>query len=224
MNAASWVNINDLINWDKNPKPHDAQNVSAIARSIVRFGFGTPLVVWKSTSRVVAGNGRLAAAALLMREDAGRYLSTDAPAPGLVPVRFVEFASEDEATAYGLADNRLTEVNPMSDSAVADLLREMDANGADIRIPGYDDAALDVLLAAQVVPTDDWGSAMAGLPSSDRAPIQQMTFTLHDDQAETIKRAMAKAKSMGPFVETGNENSNGNALARVAELFLGSNL
>ena len=47
-----------------------------------------------------------------------------------------------------------------------------------------------------------------------------MTFTLHDDQAEIIKEAIEKAKTIGPFIETGNENSNGNALARVAELFL----
>jgi hypothetical protein len=29
-----------------------------------------------------------------------------------------------------------------------------------------------------------------------------------------------KAKNMGPFADTVNENSNGNGLARVAELFL----
>ena len=64
---------------------------------------------------------------------------------------------------------------------------------------------------------------MGSLPENDRAPIQQMTFTLHDDQAATVKQAMELAKSMGDFVDTGNENSNGNALARVAEMFLGDN-
>jgi hypothetical protein len=47
-----------------------------------------------------------------------------------------------------------------------------------------------------------------------------MTFIVHDLQAEIIKEAIEKAKAMGPFVDTGNENGNGNAIARVAELFL----
>ena len=79
-------------------------------------------------------------------------------------------------------------------------------------------AALDAMLAA-----DDWGEAFDGLPTEDKAPFQQMTFTLHDDQAETVKRAIAAAKDMGPFVDTGNENGNGNALARICEVFIGDN-
>jgi len=67
----------------------------------------------------------------------------------------------------------------------------------------------------------DEASAFAALPDEDRAPFQQMTFTLHDDQAETVREAMKAAKAIGAFIDTGNENSNGNALARICELFLG---
>ena len=47
-----------------------------------------------------------------------------------------------------------------------------------------------------------------------------MAFTLHDDQALTVQEALTKAKAMGNFEDSLNDNSNGNALARVAELFL----
>jgi hypothetical protein len=60
-----------------------------------------------------------------------------------------------------------------------------------------------------------------GLPSGDKSPYQQMTFTLHDDQTEVVKSAIEAAKKQGPFVDTQNENSNGNALARIAEAFIG---
>lgn len=73
---------------------------------------------------------------------------------------------------------------------------------------------------AQLMPEVEKLEAMPELADSDREPIQQMTFTLHDDQAEIVKEAIEKAKAMGPFVDTGNDNSNGNAIARVAELFL----
>ena len=53
------------------------------------------------------------------------------------------------------------------------------------------------------------------LPDGDKAPFQQMTFTLADEQAEQIKNAIAdiKATEDYKYCETlGNENSNGNAL------------
>ena len=81
-----------------------------------------------------------------------------------------------------------------------------------------DTAALDAMLVA-----DDWDKATSGLPTEDKAPFQQMTFTLHNDQVEIVNRAMAAAKDMGPFVETENGNSNGNALARICEVFIGGN-
>ena len=87
-----------------------------------------------------------------------------------------------------------------------------------------DAGALEEIAAMLAPPpdADEWAGAMDALPDQDRAPIQQMTFTLHDDQAETIRRAMERARALGPFVDTGNENGNGNALARVAEMFLGA--
>lgn len=53
------------------------------------------------------------------------------------------------------------------------------------------------------------------LPDGDKAPFQQMTFTLADAQAEIIKNAIADIKQTTEyeFCENfGNENSNGNAL------------
>lgn len=53
------------------------------------------------------------------------------------------------------------------------------------------------------------------LPSGDKAPFQQMSFTLADAQAELIKQAMDDIKHSEEykFVETyGNANTNGNAL------------
>jgi hypothetical protein len=53
------------------------------------------------------------------------------------------------------------------------------------------------------------------LPSGDKPPFQQITFTLSDEQAEKIKNAIADIKQTEEYkyCETfGNENSNGNAL------------
>ena len=62
--------------------------------------------------------------------------------------------------------------------------------------------------------SDDLGTEFS-LPDGDKAPFQQMTFTLADEQAEQIKNAIADIKKTEEYkyAETmGNENSNGNAL------------
>lgn len=59
------------------------------------------------------------------------------------------------------------------------------------------------------------------LPSGEKSPFQQMTFTLHNDQAEIVKGAIEMAKGIGPFDSSLNENSNGNALTRICEAYRG---
>ena len=61
---------------------------------------------------------------------------------------------------------------------------------------------------------DDLGEGFS-LPDGEKAPFQQMTFTLADEQAIEIQNAIADIKQTDKYkyMETsGNENSNGNAL------------
>jgi hypothetical protein len=86
----------------------------------------------------------------------------------------------------------------------------------------------------------DWGVDVGGfdvnadkygedfsLPDGDKAPFQQMTFTLADEQAEQIKNAIAdiKATEEYKYCETlGNENSNGNALYLIIMQWAGQRI
>ena len=77
---------------------------------------------------------------------------------------------------------------------------ELDSWGIDL--PGFD------------IDADKLGEEF-NLPDGDKAPFQQMTFTLADEQAEAIQNAIADIKQTDEYkyAETmGNENSNGNAL------------
>lgn len=83
----------------------------------------------------------------------------------------------------------------------------------------------------------DWGLDVPGfdmdadalgenftLPDGDKAPFQQMTFTLADEQANIIKNAIEdiKATDEYKYAETmGNENSNGNALYLIVASWAG---
>lgn len=119
------------------------------------------------------------------------------------------------------ADYILSTHDPLAAMATADagaldaLLSSVNSGEAAVQ------AMLAELAARSSIPTgEDWENAFGGLPDEDRAPFQQMTFTLHDEQAEQVKMALQAAKALGPFVDSPNENSNGNALARIVETFL----
>lgn len=57
-----------------------------------------------------------------------------------MPVRFHEFASEPEADAYALADNRLNELAEWDDEGLARVLAELSPEDAAIAGFGPDDA------------------------------------------------------------------------------------
>ena len=79
-------------------------------------------------------------------------------------------------------------------------------------IPNFDGVSL----------SDEFGEDFS-LPDGDKAPFQQMTFTLADEQAEQIKNALSDIKQTDEYkyAETmGNENSNGNALYLIVMQWL----
>lgn len=216
--AAIFVPIADLVPWSRNPRLNDGAPVERVASSIRRFGFTAPVVAWKSRRQIVAGHTRVKAMQALLGEDP-TYVPAGCPAVGVVPVRFVEFASQNEADAYALADNRITEATPWDGAGLAAVLRDLSDVDVDLSGLGWSQDELDDIIKATTPDDSAWGAAMGGLPDEDRQPFQQMTFTVHDDQADSIKRALDAAKRLGAF-DGPNENSNGNALARICETFL----
>jgi len=128
-------------------------------------------------------------------------------------------------------------VTDLTESEAKLLLATFDPIGA---MAGADAAKLDALLrevqtdneavTALLEETAKKAGAIANigeveLPTmkdGDREPYQQMTFTLHDEQAQTVKDAIAQAIKDGSGVSEENANSNGNALARLAEVYLGN--
>lgn len=142
-----WLPLSEMEEWAGNPKQHPVENVAEIAASLRRFGFLSPIVVWGSRRRIVSGHGRYRAAQTRMKADPGLYLDAAAPGPGMVPVRVVEFADESEAAAYALADNRLTEKNPMLPVDVEAVLRQIRDEGGDVHVPGWSEGEIEALLA-----------------------------------------------------------------------------
>lgn len=199
------TSINSLISDHKNARRRTDRSAELIKESLQRYGAARSIVI-DEDNRILAGNGTI----------------EGAKAAGIKSVRIIETEgdeiiaikrsglSEDDKVGLALADNRTADLSEWDQAMLTRLSDEHDL------APWFDADDLADLIGEDVSPLDD----MPDLNSGDREPVQQMTFTVHDLQAEIIKEAIEKAKEMGPFVDTGNENSNGNAIARIAELFL----
>lgn len=178
----------------KNPRKNDSA-VDAVANSIREFGFRQPIVV-DTNMVVIVGHTRLKAAKKLGMDE--------------VPVIIADM-TEEQARAYRLVDNK---TNELSEWDMEALRLEIDGLEADLAAFGFD-------LEADLKQFDVNGIEAPELPDGDRAPFRQVTFTLHDDQYGRLEEAMHLAKKQGGGTSSINENSNGNALAFICEVFLG---
>lgn len=142
--AATWEAIDSLTPWDRNPRRND-HAVEQVAHSITRFGFGSPILARSSDRVIIGGHTRFKAA---------QRLGLDK-----VPVRFLDL-DPAEAAALALADNKLGELAEWDDAAVAEILGELEAQGAPIDGLGWDDEELRELL----------GDGLEAAPPSDDAP------------------------------------------------------
>jgi ParB family transcriptional regulator, chromosome partitioning protein len=193
--------VESLIPYARNARTHSDAQVAQIAASIKEWGWTTPVLVDES-GEIIAGHGRVMAARKLGIEE--------------VPTMTAVGWTKAQKQAYVLADNQL----PQNAGWDMDLLKiemqDLSGEGFDLSLIGFGDDFVSALNPESL-------DKFPFLPYGEKEPFQQMTFTLHDEQVEQVKAAMETARSMGAFVDSPNENGNGNALARACEMFVTQN-
>ena len=197
-----YLDPSELADNGKNYRRHPAHQITALKGVLSEVGWAGALLYNETTQHLIDGHAR----------------KQVTPSGERVPVLIGSWSEAEEALILATLDP-LAAMAEADAEVLAALLREVSTN----------DTALQQMLAdlaegAGITPPDEneWGAALGGLPSGEKAPFQQMTFTLSDAQTEIVRSALSAAKKHGgEFAGTGNENSNGNALARLAEVYLG---
>ena len=191
--------VEGLIPFVNNSRTHSEEQVNQIASSIREFGFTNPILL-DGENGVIAGHGRLQAARLLGLDE--------------VPTITLSGLTELQKRAYVIADNKLA-LNAGWDSELLEIeVKNLSEQKFDLGVLGFDEKELELLLKEIEI------SDFPELPTGEKQPFQQKTFTLHDEQASIVDDAIMLART-NPLVDTGlNENSNGNALALICEQWL----
>lgn len=126
--------VGDLVPFAGNPREHDVEQVRLLQKSLGRYGLAALPVVQKGSLRILAGHGRVEA------------LKASGHSDAVIPVVAVDLSDED-ATAYTVADNRLTDLSHWNVPQLQDLLGELEETGFDLECAGYTEDAWEDLQA-----------------------------------------------------------------------------
>ncbi len=189
-------NIEDLIPYTNNTRTHSDEQVLQIASSIKEFGFTNPILI-DEQGGIIAGHGRVMAAKKLNINE--------------VPTITLSGLTEAQIKAYIIADNAIALNSGWNEDLLQLELITLNEMNFDYSKLGFD-FDFDVSDIEEEFTPD--------LPSGDREPIRNMTFTVSDEQHELIEKALKDAK-LYPLQDPAgiNENSNGNALYYICEVF-----
>jgi hypothetical protein len=195
------LQIKDLRPDPNNARQHDEKNLKAIQGSLKQFGQRKPIVI-NDSGVIVAGNGTVEAAKRL----------------GWTKIDCVQVPGDWTAAqtkAFALADNRTAELAAWNPEVLREQIREL----SELDFPVF-----ELGFETLEFPKEEEWEGIFDATARDKKDIQQISFTFHKDQAEMIEGALAKSKEIGDFGDTGNPNANGNALARIVELWLGGQI
>jgi hypothetical protein len=124
--------VAELEHYARNPRLHSDAQVRQIAKSIQEFGW-TVAVLVDENGLLIAGHGRVLAA---------KYLGLK-----MVPVVVAEGWTEQQKTAYRIADNQLTLLGEWDTNLLTSELIQLKTYDYDLRLTGFAEADLVTFLA-----------------------------------------------------------------------------
>jgi ParB-like chromosome segregation protein Spo0J len=146
-----WLPISALKPDPRNPKQHSARQIKQIAQSIKTFGNLVPVLIDRE-NKILAGHGRVLAAQRLGRTE--------------VPVIRIEHLTPEEARAFSVADNRLTELSTWDERLLSDIFRELSAVDLNfsLEVTGFSMAEIDLRIEQSSVSTESGPDPADELP------------------------------------------------------------
>jgi len=200
-----WTNskrkLSELVPWDRNPRQINSKQAKLLGESLSEFGQIHPIAI-SPDNKIYDGHQRRSVWA------ASQKSGMDYEVDVRVSSRDLTEKERERLTVY--LHRGATGEWDFDELANWDM--------SDLLTWGFEESDFPF----DVAPATDgeWGDALNKLPDEDRAPFQQITFTLHDTQVEIVKSALSIASKLSNFEDSPNENGNGNSLSFICEAFI----
>lgn len=128
--------------WDRNPRRHDLE---AIAASLGKYGYGSPILIDDTSGRIAAGHGVLAA--MLIDQADGRKAPRRVTVVGdqwqVVTIHIQ--LNPGEVDGYALSDTRTKELGGWDDALLLDVLEELSVLDPTLYGTGFTPSDLELL-------------------------------------------------------------------------------
>jgi hypothetical protein len=219
--------LSDLKPNPGNPRTVTAQKKRMLAASLKRFGDLGGVVFNTVSNQLVGGHQRvdvMDGATINITKTHDKPDSQGTVAEGYIETingrhayREVAWDADTEKAANLAANKGAGEFDI---SEVANWLKDLEVADYELDLTMFDSAERE-LWAGKPAADSDWDDALSKVPSGEQGDIKTVTFTLTTEQHAVVMQRLDAMKALGPFVDTGNANNNGNALARLAELYSG---
>ena len=189
------VDVEKLVPNPDNNNRHSVEQIERLAKIIEFNGWTSPITVSKRTGFMSRGHARLDAALLKKWKQ--------------VPVQYIDY--RDEAHEYSdlTADNEIARWAQLDRQAVHEKLELLEL---DVELLGIEDFKN----------IDPLEVELPDLGDGSDPDIQQVTFTLSNEQKDILDEAMERAKTELDCSDEINQNSNGNKLSAIMRKYVNS--
>jgi hypothetical protein len=196
-----YAKVADLVPYARNARKHPPEQVEAIAKGMLRWGYTNPTLV--DLKGIIAGHGRCLAAALLYERGETLKHPDGRPIPkGCVPVIDVSGWSPAKRRAYIIADNELADRSEWDEAMLKDelgYLRDTDADLAALSGFGENDM---VQILSEHWESDHPAPARPEVQADPRAPIKIVCEQADADRVrEAVVKVIARLKVPGLEVQ-----------------------
>lgn len=123
--------VGQVQEWERNARIHTRKNLEALKQSLKKYGQTKPILVQKSSMRIIAGNGTYQAIIALGWET--------------VDCRILDL-NDSDSKALMIADNRIGDLSMWDEKNLLDALQSIKDDG-NLELAGYDDVEFDKMLS-----------------------------------------------------------------------------
>jgi hypothetical protein len=123
-----WVDIDSVKQWKDNPMGHGNKDIEMLSKILQAHGQRSPIIVWRKNMTIYKGNGTHQAMKKLGMKK--------------IKVQFEDFPSEAAAKAYGIADNKASELSDWDADTLVSILSSEEMKAIDNPVFGFTESEL----------------------------------------------------------------------------------
>lgn len=175
------LGINDVHVWENNARIHTKRNYDELKKSLVKWGQTKPILVQKSSMRIIAGNGTYQAMVALGWDKVSCHVLD---------------IDDVSAEALAIADNRTGLLSQWDDKVLTESLVHLQEEGC-LDLTGFDNLELDKMLSFQ-----DGGMFEKVTPDSPKKtvePVEPKSDSMQKQTPDELDTPPSGVKDDAPY-------------------------